>query len=275
MRFVSRLYEGEICGEILSEAEITANLRNFDVFHVETRKSVTSTNTILRELAAQGAPEGYVLAADEQTAGKGRLGRHFYSPAGHGVYFSVLLRPGSKTKEPGLITTAAAVAAARALEDVFGVKAGIKWVNDLFVDGKKICGILTEASFDSESGFIKSAVLGIGINITKPDEGYPEWAGGAAAALTDMRSGVDGGRCRLIAAALDDFWEFYQNLSERGFMEEYKTRSIVLGKDIFVLTHEGKKRAHALAIDDGCELVVRYTDGRIEKLGAGEVSIIP
>jgi BirA family biotin operon repressor/biotin-[acetyl-CoA-carboxylase] ligase len=270
----SKGYRLETSGDLLSAGGINDNIRNSGAFHVEVRKSLTSTNTVLREAAAKGAPEGYVIAAEEQTAGKGRQGRAFHSPAGHGAYFSLLLRPGYTASDAALLTSAAAVAAARAIEEVFGVSVGIKWVNDLFVDGKKVCGILTEASFDMESGLIESAVLGIGINVTMPEDGFPEELRNVAASLTERRTGKDSERCRLIAATLDDFWEYYENLSARAFLDEYRSRSIVLGHDIYVLTGGAQRQARALAIDDGCGLVVRYEGGETATVNSGEVRVV-
>ena len=267
-------YRLENSGDVLSKAGITGRIKTADVFRVEVRKTVTSTNTILREIAAKGEPEGFVLATEEQTAGKGRMGRSFHSPAGHGVYFSLLLRPGCKAGDATLITSAAAVAAARAIEDVTGVRVGIKWVNDLFLNGKKVCGILTEAAFGMESGLVESAVLGIGINITRPEKGFPGMLEDVAAALTDRSTGDSGERCRLIAAVLDRFWRYYQNLPAREFLDEYRARSIILGQDIYVLSGSGKKPARALEIDDECRLVVRYKNDEIATLDSGEVSII-
>ena len=261
------------CGDILSEAGIMAHIKTKGIFQAEVRKSVSSTNTALRELAVQGIPEGYVLAAEMQTAGKGRKGRGFHSPAGHGVYFSLLLRPEPNAGDASMITSAAAVAAARAIEDIFGIQAGIKWVNDLFVDGKKVCGILTEAVFGMESGMIENAVLGIGINVTKPPEGFPDGLEDVATTLTGGETGKNSVRCRLIAATLDHFWGFYQSLAAREFLNEYRDRSVVLGRDIFVLSGDEKKLAHALTINDDCGLVVRYEDGRTESLRSGEVSV--
>jgi len=269
----NRGYRLESCPDILTEAGIVSLLSKTGVFQVDVRECVTSTNTALRELAAQGAPEGYILAAEEQTAGKGRFGRSFYSPAGHGVYFSLLLRPGPKTTGAALITSAAAVAAARAIEEVTGIHTGIKWVNDLFVGNKKVCGILTEASFDMESGFIESAVLGIGINVTSPGNGYPGDIGNIAASLLDNPSCSGENRCRLIASAIDHFWGFYQNLSAREFINEYRSRSIVIGQDILVLSDSENRRARALEIDDNCRLVVRYENGGTAALNSGEISI--
>ena len=262
-------------GDILSEAGIAACLKDESLFHIDVRKSVESTNTTLRELAAKGAPEGYVVVAETQTSGKGRMGRSFHSPAGHGIYFSLLLRPGARTADASLITSAAAVATARAIEDVTGISVGIKWVNDLYLNEKKVCGILTEATFDMESGMIGSAVLGIGVNITKPEIGYPGDVENVAAPLAAERPGKDGERCRLIASALDNFLELYQNIAERSFLDEYRARSILLGRDVYVLSNDAKRPARALEIDDDCRLVVRYEDGETAALSSGEVSIRP
>ena len=259
-------------GDVLSEAGITAYLKNKNVFQIDIRKSVASTNTALRELAVNGAPEWYVLAAEEQTSGKGRMGRTFHSPTGHGVYFSLLLRPGRETADAALLTPAAAVAAARAIEDVTGVSVGIKWVNDLFVGEKKVCGILTEAAYSMESGLIESAVMGIGINVTKPEQGYPDEIEDVAAAIMQNQTGADGERCRLIAATLDYFREYYMDLSARKFLNEYRARSILLGCDIYVLSSDGKLPARALEIDDDCRLIVRYGNGETAALNSGEVS---
>jgi len=259
--------------DVLSAAGVMSHIKTVDVFTVEVRNTVTSTNTVVRELAAEGAHEGYVLVAQEQTAGKGRQGRGFYSPAGHGVYFSLLLRPCLKTNEASLITSAAAVAVARAIEDVFGISAGIKWVNDLFVNGKKVCGILTEAVFDMESGLVESAVLGIGVNITKPEAGFPDDIKDVASSLADRNAGKDSERCRLIASTLDYFWAFYQNLGAREFLQEYRSRSIILDRDIEIMSPDGIKFAKALEIDDDCGLLVQYKDGETTTLNSGDVRI--
>ena len=266
-------YRIEKKGDILTAAGIEGHIKTKGVFRVEARESVTSTNAVLRDMASKGAPEGCVLAAEGQTAGKGRLGRHFHSPARHGVYFSLLLRPDCPAGEAALITSAAAVAAARAIENVIGVRVGIKWVNDLFIEGKKVSGILTEAVLGMESGMVESAVLGIGINITKPEGGFPEELEGVASALTGRAKGRYSERCRLIAATLDNFWGYYQNMEERLFLDEYRARSIILGRGIYVFSGDNKRAAQAIAIDDKCGLVVRYENGEMATLGSGEVSV--
>ena len=269
----SKGYRLDDSGDILSDDGISCRFRHSGVFRVDTRKSVTSTNTVLRDLASKGAPEGYVVAAEGQTEGKGRQGRSFQSPSGHGVYFSVLLRPSYSSADVALITPAAAVAAARAIRDVFGLQVGIKWVNDLMVSGRKVCGILTEASFDMESGMIDSAVLGIGINVTLPEHGFSEDLENIAASLTDRQAGKDDERCKLIAATLDYFWDFYEDLPSRSFLDEYRKPSVVTGRDIYVLSGGEKKPARALEINDDSGLVVRYENGETEVLRSGEVSV--
>ena len=267
-------YRLESYGNTLSPAGIYAQLKNESVFHFDVRNSVASTNTLLREMAAKNLPEGYVLTAEEQTQGKGRMGRSFHSPAKHGIYLSLLLRPASyKTDDSSLITCAAAVATARAIEAITNLQVGIKWVNDLLIGEKKVCGILTEATFDMESGRIDNAVLGIGVNISKPKEGYPDDLESVATSLIDRHNNFDGIRCRLIAAILDEFWGFYVNLSAREFLSEYKARSILLGKDIMVVSNDSIAPAKALDIDDACRLIVRFDNGETTVLSSGEVSI--
>ena len=133
---------------------------------VEVRPTVTSTNDLLRQQAEAGAPEGTVLIATEQTAGKGRRGHSFFSPPDTGLYLSLLLRPALEAREALSLTTCAAAAVALAIEECAGIPAQIKWVNDVFCRGKKVCGILTEASLDLESGGLQYAIVGIGVNLS-------------------------------------------------------------------------------------------------------------
>ncbi len=261
---------------VLSKASIKKHLGSkADSFHIEVMKSVDSTNTAVKALATQGAPEGTVIAAEEQTGGRGRLGRRFYSPAGTGVYFSVLLRPYVKALDATLITTAAAVAVASSIETVTGTDAKIKWVNDVFCHGKKVCGILTEGAFDMESGGLEYAVLGIGINIKRPAGGYPPEISHVAGAVYESGEPEAETRSRLIAAVLTKFWVYYNNLTDKAFLPEYRSRSFVIGKDVDVIMGDALRKARAVDIDDECRLVVRYEDGVIEALSSGEVSIRP
>lgn len=260
--------------DILSPAAIKKHLGEFaGVLDIDVYKSLDSTNTLLKKLAGQGAPEGKVVAAEEQTAGRGRFGRTFYSPAGTGVYFSLLLRPDTTAADATRITTAAAVAVARSLETVAGAAAGIKWVNDVFVSGKKVCGILTEGAFDMESGGMEYVVLGIGINVAPPEAGFPGELHDIAAAVTS--AAAPGLKSRLIADILKRFWYYYKNLSDKSYLADYKSKSIILGREIDVLSGDGARRALALDIDADSRLIVRYEDGTIGALASGEVRIRP
>jgi BirA family biotin operon repressor/biotin-[acetyl-CoA-carboxylase] ligase len=262
--------------DVLSKASIDKHLGEFvDVFSVEVLKTVDSTNTAVKAKAAQGVPEGTVIVAEEQTGGRGRRGRSFFSPGGTGLYFSVLLRPNVRALDATLITTAAAVAVASSVESVIGLGAKIKWVNDVFVGGKKVCGILTEGSFDMESGGLEYAVLGIGINIVKPEAGYPEEISKVAGALFEGGEPEPETRSRLIAEVLKRFWAYYRKLSGKTFLPEYKARSFIIGHDIDVIAGDALRKAQALDIDDDCRLVVRFEDGTVEALSSGEVSIRP
>ena len=257
-------------GDVFSAAGISKYLRG--PFSVDVRESVTSTNDLAKSAAEQGAPEGYVIAAQQQTKGKGRLGRSFFSPES-GLYLSILLRPVISAGDSLLITTAAAVSTARAIAAVCGKECGIKWVNDLFLNGRKICGILTEASVDFETGGLQYAVVGIGINVANPADDFPPELRGIAGAVFDVLPQKGDIKNRLCAEIINNFYGFYGNLTERTFMAEYKRRSILIGRDINVIRSDGAVKATATGIDDLARLLVRYEDGSEGVVSAGEVSI--
>lgn len=240
-------------------------------FDFEVHKSVTSTNTLAKEQAANGVCEGKVLIAEEQTKGRGRLGRSFFSPSGTGIYLSLVLKPSLRAADAILLTTAAAVAVSEAIESVSGKSVQIKWVNDLYMQDKKVCGILTEASLDMESGGLEYVVLGIGINTFTPQNGFPDDLTTIATSIYDKQRGDF--RNRLIAAVLNRFWHIYQNPENRSFVAEYKRRSLVIGKTVTVIRGDSPCRACVLAIDDDCRLRVRYENGEEAVLSSGEISL--
>ena len=238
---------------------------------IEVFPVLPSTNDAVREKAAQQAPEGYIAAANEQTGGKGRRGRSFFSPPDTGLYLSVLLRPAQFTAEQAVgLTTMAAVAVCEAIESIGGERAQIKWVNDIYVGGKKVCGILTEAAYDLESGGLEYAVLGIGVNMAPPEEGFPDSLQDRAGTLFPER--ISDGKNRLAAAFLNRFMASYAAPQPERIADQYRRRSLVIGKEIRVLRPDGAEKAVALDIDDACHLIVRYPDGRQEKLSSGEIS---
>lgn len=237
---------------------------------VEVYKEVTSTNTLLKQHGHNGAPHGFVIVAESQTAGRGRMGRDFFSPDQTGAYFSVLLRPNLSPSDALLITTCAAVACARALERISEKDAQIKWVNDIYMDNRKVCGILTEASF--AQGKIDFAVLGIGINLYTPPNGFPTDIKDKAGSLfTAHDSDL---RAMIIAEVLNEFFSMYETIENRAFIEEYRNRSMLNGRKVNVIKSDCITPATALYIDSDLSLVVRYEDGKIEHLTSGDVSII-
>lgn len=245
---------------------------NSDKIRVEFREKVTSTNTVLKEIAEKGEDEGLLLAAAEQTAGKGRLGRSFLSPKGTGVYFSLLLKPKLKPADSLLITTCAAVAVAKAVEKNSEGETQIKWVNDVYKNGKKICGILTEASFDMEGGGIAWAVLGIGINMFFPEGSLPDDLKDKVGAVFENDDFTSDDISRIVADTVNFFAEEYTRLTEKRFLADYRKRSYLDGKRISVIKSDGSYDAVCEGIDDDFRLRVRYSDGKTEYLSSGEVS---
>ncbi len=240
-------------------------------FQLEVRQSVSSTNTLAKEMAAQGAVEGTVLIALEQTEGRGRMGRSFYSPSSSGIYFSIILRPKLKLEDSLLITTATAVAVSQAIETVAGVKSGIKWVNDIYLGDKKVCGILTEASLNFESGSLEYAIVGIGINIDTND--FPEDISHVAGALFSQKPTGSPITSILVAEVLNNMAKCMNTLTDKAYLDEYRRRSFLIGKDILVLKGKETLYAKAIDIDDQARLVVEYEDKTIEALNSGEVSV--
>lgn len=260
--------------DIVSAESITPYLRGDAAkFILDVRQSVTSTNTIAKELASQGAKEGTVILAKEQTAGKGRMGRVFHSPNSTGIYFSIILRPQLSLENSLLITTCAAVAVAQAIETVAQVKAEIKWVNDIFVNGKKAVGILTEASLNCENGGLEYAVCGIGINVDTKI--FPGEVANIAGSIFDEKPANLPVTSMLVAETLNEFSQCMTSLTEKKYLEEYRKRSFLIGQDILVIKGSESIRAKALAIDDKARLVVEYEDKHTEPLSSGEVSVRP
>ena len=237
---------------------------------IETFDKVGSTNTLVKECAAE-CDEGLVIVAGEQTAGRGRMGRSFFSPGDSGVYMSVLLKPQIKPEDAIHITTAAAVSVCRALEKIGVSATEIKWVNDIYIDGKKICGILTESNFNSQEGCLDFAVLGVGINIYESEEGFPEEIKDIAGAVFTERA--EGLRNRFVAEFLNAFFNFYKDLCSKKHLKEYKKKSFVLGREINIIQGESVRVGRALDIDENCNLVVELPHGKIEKLFSGEISV--
>ena len=233
---------------------------------------IDSTNASVRALADAGAREGCTVIANAQSAGRGRCGRRFYSPDGTGAYLSILLRPERCPAGKAVrITAMAAAAMCLAIEDVCGEMPGIKWVNDIFVRGKKVCGILTEGSFGLESGMLEYAVLGVGINVYEPEGGFPPELDRVAGALfpsprNDMKN-------RLVAAFLNHLMAFYRDPEPRSFLDLYRSRSLAIGREVTVCAPSGERTATVLDIDDDCRIRLRFSDGTEACCTGGDCSI--
>ncbi|MDF2838561.1 MAG: hypothetical protein K0S60_264 [Evtepia sp.] len=241
--------------------------------NLEVYPELSSTNALLRKQAEEGAPEGTVVFAETQTAGKGRLGRSFHSPPGGGVYMSLLLRPRFTAQESLCITTCAAVAVCKAIEKHTGVESQIKWVNDVFCHGKKVCGISTEASLDLESGGLHYAILGIGINVFPGKETIPEDLNDViGTVLSGPIPGLDL-RSILAAEVLNLFLAEYPNLTQKSYFDAYRARSLILGKPIYILRSGTRQEAVALDLEEDFRLRVQLPDGSTESLSSGEVSV--
>ena len=240
---------------------------------IRVREVVTSTNDALRQLAEEGAPEGTVLAAGAQTAGKGRRGHSFYSPPGSGLYLSLLLRPRLEAKDALSLTTCAAASVALAIEDCAGTDAEIKWVNDVFCRGKKVCGILTEAALDLESGGLQYAIVGIGVNLFPPEGGFPAELADIVGAVFPARPQGLESRSRLAGAILDRFFGFYADIDSKPFFEDYRKRSFLLGQEIEILERGQVRPATALDLAPDFSLRVREADGTVCALSSGEVRV--
>lgn len=231
-----------------------------------------STNALMREQADKGVGEGRVILASEQTAGRGRTGRSFFSPGDTGVYLSLLLRPRDCAAQQAVqITTMAAVAACEAIEEVSGQPAQIKWVNDIFMRGRKVCGILTEGSFGLENGLLEYVVLGVGFNVYPPRGGFPPELRDIAGAI--LAAGRSDAKNRLAAAFFNRFFFYYSNAGHSGHVEQYRRRSLVIDRPVTLVSAAGEREATVLGIDDQCRLLVRYGDGTEDCCASGEIRL--
>ena len=257
--------------DILSVAEIEHYRSGGEIGSpMELHSQINSTNTRAKELAAQGAPHGTVVIAGQQTLGRGRFGRAFYSPEGSGVYISFILRPQLPADRAVMLTSMSAVAVARAMEKVADVQASIKWVNDVYLGPKKACGILCEAGLDFENGQMQYVISGIGVNVGFMD--FPEELADKATSISNV-CGKRISRSRFTAELINEMNALYPQLETGAFMEESRRRSNVIGREIEVLRGEERYPATAIDIDDEGSLVIRTGDGEVKTLHSGEISV--
>ncbi len=264
----------------LGSGDIAAFLPEDRMSSVTVLPVVDSTNTYCKELARKGAAEGTVVISDQQTGGKGRRGRSFASPAGVGVYLSYLMRPVTGIEKISEITCWAAVAVCRAIKDCYGFDSEIKWVNDILMNRMKICGILTEASVEAESGAIDSLVIGIGINVNEKRSDFPEELSSIASSISIENGGKTLMRSELASALilrLDELAAGWPDM-HGSYLESYRALCATPGNRIAAYTtmagDAAPRTGEAISISDDFSLEVRF-DGSEDKelLKSGEVSV--
>lgn len=255
--------------DILSEEKIKKYLNNplADNIDIYIYDKVDSTNNEAKRMVANGYRNFALVIANEQTHGRGRLGREFFSPKNTGIYMSFIFHPNTDISNAVSVTTATSVAVVRAIEKLTDIKPQIKWVNDVYMNNKKICGILTEAVTDFESGITQSVIVGIGINITT--ESFPE-------AIADTATSISFNglmRNRLIAAVADEMSEICKNIGNYSYINDYKSHSMIIGKRINYYKNNEKFSGIAVDIDNEGGLIVSNDNNQIEILQSGEITV--
>ena len=269
----NRGYALKGAGDVLSEAELLSCLKTewaggrtvyFD--------ATDSTNIQARRLAEAHAPHGTLVVSDRQDGGKGRRGRSWASPSGVGIWMSLILRPEIAPSSASMLTLAAALAVREGIQEETGLSPLIKWPNDLVLNGKKICGILTEMS--TELMEIQYVITGIGINVNQKE--FPPEIRDTATSLS-LEAGRSFRRSSLIAAILKAFEKDYAAFLKTGdlslLLEEYNACLVNRGKEVCILDPSGEYRAVAEGIDESGSLLVTLPDGTRREIISGEVSV--
>lgn len=262
---------------VLSGAYISGRLPQGSLFSgkVLTEDQVGSTNTRLKALAAQGAPEGTALLAEEQTGGRGTRGRSFASPRGEGLYLSLLLRPKVELGAVFALTGWAAVAVRRGIQAACGARTDIKWMNDLYLDGKKLVGILTELSLLGESGEPDYVVVGVGVNVSQSADTFR--AQGLEGVATSLAmGGYKVERNTLAACILSAFEDLYRDFpqGQGACLEEYRAHCMTLGRSVAFEAGGQTLTGTAQGVEDDFSLRVRGADGREHRVSSGTVRLL-
>jgi BirA family biotin operon repressor/biotin-[acetyl-CoA-carboxylase] ligase len=239
-----------------------------EIVYLET---IASTNSAAKKLAEEGAKNGTVVIAESQTGGRGRFGRSFYSPKGEGAFFSVIFRPKIDLSEASVITCFTAVAVCNGIENACGFRPKVKWTNDILLNSKKICGILTELSLTAETNLVDYIIIGIGLNINNKD--FPEEIKDIATSLF-IETKKEQKRASIVAHILDELDCILNNeWNKKERIEQYRKDMAILGKEIFIITPNEKINATALDIAEDGSLIVRLKDETIKNINSGEITI--
>lgn len=259
--------------DILSYEEIKEYLKtDFMGRSIYYFNSIDSTNKKAKEVA-QDEQEGTVIIAEEQTAGKGRMGRSWVSPKGKGIWMSLILKPTMEPMKVPKLTLIGAAAVYKALENM-GIKAQIKWPNDVLIDGKKICGILTEMS--GELNMVNYVIMGIGINVNLDEKDIPDQLKDKATSLK-ISTGKEINRKELTANILNEFEKLYISFKEKDQMNEVlkicRENSILLGEEVKIIRGNDVRIGKAIDINENGELLIKFEGDKVESIIAGEVSL--
>ena len=245
-------------------------------YRIDMRHTLASTNQTLKEMAKNGAPHGTVLIAQQQTAGHGRKARSFFSPGETGIYMSILVRPALSPSDALTLTTASAVAVVDTIRTLTGRQAFIKWVNDVYMNEKKVCGILTEAALTPDGQRLDYAVVGIGINVLYPKEGFPADIRDVATSVYSPDTPPQYKRTEIVTALLNRLADVLARSTDSDILHAYRAASFLPGRTVNVVDELDHTRvATVVDIDERYRLVIRNTDGSVEALDSGEVSIRP
>lgn len=261
----------EAIAETLSQAP--AGRGRVPEWRIEHHLSLPSTNDRAMELAQDGAPEGTVVMAEEQTRGRGRLGRAWHSPKGTGIWLSTILRPACSPAATAAVTLVAAVALSRAIEAESGLRPGIKWPNDLLLSGRKVGGILTEIS--AELDRVNHLVLGLGVNSNHAAGDFPPDLAGLATSLR-IELGRKVSRTALTVRILAEFASSYQEFLERGFASaraEWLERSATLGRAVVATGPTSRLEGLAVDLDPDGALIIKTPAGDLHRVTGGEVTL--
>ncbi len=229
-----------------------------------------STNNYLKKIGSNGEKENQLVIALSQTGGRGRMGRSFYSPNGTGIYFSLLLYPEFSAEKSLFLTVMSAVSVAEAVMKYNKNDVKIKWVNDIYIDGKKVCGILTEGAINSNK-MLDYAVVGIGINVIAPENGFPDDIKDIATAIFPGKT-EDNLKEKIIADIVNRFFKMYYG-HDNDYVKRYKKYSYLTGKEINIISGETVRPATVIDITDDCHLLVKNENDEIEDISSGDVSV--
>lgn len=261
------------CPDTLVPEEIRSMIKTSwfgsDISYYDT---IDSTNNEVKRQAENGAKQGLLVIAEEQTLGRGRRGRNWTSPKGQGIWMSFLIKPDILPTDASMLTLVAALAMTSALRDVANINAEIKWPNDIVANGKKLCGILTEMSTETDA--VNYVVVGVGVNVNT--DGFPEDIAATASSVF-LETGEKVSRSRIVAEFGQNFERYYkiflQNCDLSELVDEYNSYLVNTGREIYVIEGQNKTVMRALGINERGELLAIAEDGTVKSIIAGEVSV--